>query len=924
MHADSENTISSEPLFKGMMKQASIGGIPTLIVFVVAFLSGIAYFISGTLYVVLPAIPLLIGVRLMYETDKDFLTLNMLNFKINSGLGKIMRFFGSKTFTAQKYNRTSFSENRIETLGIKLNEQKDYSKFIPYSTHVAPNVVITRNGDLIATWCCKGIDFEAAENEELNLSKDKLNMLIQSFSKKGISFYQHNIRYKVNETLEGHFSSDFAREINDKYYAGFNSKTLQRNRLYITLVYTPYSKMEKMSRKTANLKDKKQELAYQLEIMQELCARLDKALEHFGGDALTTFEKGGVLYSNQLSFYNYLITNRWQPVRVTSTPFYHLLGNTDLHFGKETGQISFNGENHFFRCIEIKDYTEETCEGFFDALMYINADYVITQSFQSVPNNTAQAKLERQQNRLKSSNEAATSQVDNLTVALDDLASGRLSFGYCHFCMIIYGDSIKDVTDKTNETIAVLNNLGLIVTLANTALSASYFGQFPANFAYRPRLAMLSSKNYASLTSLHNFSSGKRNGNPWGDAVTLLKTLNGQPYYFNFHKSAEGIDDRGEKRLGNTLILGQSGGGKTMLMTFMMNQLQKFNHTSTFLPTSIKRELTTIYLDKDYAAETCIRAMNGKYMLIQKGVPTGFNPFMCENTSENLSFLSSLMKILVTRNGKTLSSLDEEELYKAVKSVMEFDKEHRSYPISRVIEHLPEGSTKAERENSLARRLKAWAKNGEFGWVFDNEADTLDFTGYSVFGIDGTEFLDDQDTCAPLSYYLLHRITQLVDGRRLVIYMDEVWKWLQDDIFMDFIENVFLVIRKKDGIIICATQMPESILKNRVARAIIEQAETTIYLPNPLAKKTDYIDGFGLTQKQFEIIRDPLLSDCHAFLIKKGMGTTLAQLDLSGLGRANLKMLSTSEDNAKILHQIIEEVGDTNNDWIPLYKKRCV
>ena len=72
------------------------------------------------------------------------------------------------------------------------------------------------------------------------------------------------------------------------------------------------------------------------------------------------------------------------------------------------------------------------------------------------------------------------------------------------------------------------------------------------------------------------------------------------------------------------------------------------------------------------------------------------------------------MKMLVTRNGRTLSSLDEEELFKAVKSVMEFDMEYRSYPISRVIEHLPEGSTKAEKENSLARRLKNWAQGGEF------------------------------------------------------------------------------------------------------------------------------------------------------------------------------------------------------------------
>ena len=38
MQADSENTISGEPLFKGMITQATIGGIPIPIIFAIAFL----------------------------------------------------------------------------------------------------------------------------------------------------------------------------------------------------------------------------------------------------------------------------------------------------------------------------------------------------------------------------------------------------------------------------------------------------------------------------------------------------------------------------------------------------------------------------------------------------------------------------------------------------------------------------------------------------------------------------------------------------------------------------------------------------------------------------------------------------------------------------------------------------------------------
>lgn len=112
-------------------------------------------------------------------------------------------------------------------------------------------------------------------------------------------------------------------------------------------------------------------------------------------------------------------------------------------------------------------------------------------------------------------------------------------------------------------------------------------------------------------------------------------------------------------------------------------------------------------------------------------------------------------------------------------------------------------------------------------------------------------------------------------------------------------------------------------LKSPIARAIIEQCETMICLPNPQAKKNEYVDGFNISEKQFEIVRD-LKPNSRTFLIRKGLETTLAKLDLSGLGRENLKILSTSKDNAEILHQILEEVGEVTNDWIPIYKQRCV
>ncbi|MBA1984311.1 hypothetical protein HLX71_25485, partial [Escherichia coli] len=76
------------------------------------------------------------------------------------------------------------------------------------------------------------------------------------------------------------------------------------------------------------------------------------------------------------------------------------------------------------------------------------------------------------------------------------------------------------------------------------------------------------------------------------------------------------------------------------------------------------------------------------------------------------------------------------------------------------------------------------------------------------FGIDGTEFLDDDDIRGPVTFYLLYRVTSLLDGRRLVMFMDEFWRWLADVEFSRFSLNMLKVIRKLNGIFVPATQSP--------------------------------------------------------------------------------------------------------------------
>ena len=66
-------------------------------------------------------------------------------------------------------------------------------------------------------------------------------------------------------------------------------------------------------------------------------------------------------------------------------------------------------------------------------------------------------------------------------------------------------------------------------------------------------------------------------------------------------------------------------------------------------------------------------------------------------------------------------------------------------------------------------------------------------------------------------------------------------------------------------------------------------------------------------------------------MIKKGNGngdgdtrgnTVVAKIDLSGLGRENLKVLSASTENVNLVHSLIEQVGDDPKNWLPLFKQQ--
>jgi len=546
-----------------------------------------------------------------------------------------------------------------------------------------------------------------------------------------------------------------------------------------------------------------------------------------------------------------------------------------------------SSERSFGALVSIKDYPSHTSPGMFDDLLRLPVDMVLSQSFAFVERGDGLARMNLALRRMRASDDEAISLRDEFVHAKDDLAAGRAAFGEHHMSIALMGNSPQAVDQSVSEVQSALTDLGLISVREEIGLESAFWAQFPGNFNYIARRALVSSGNFASLASGHNFPIGSATGNHWGEAVCLLETTAAGPYHFNFHHGD----------LGNFTLIGPSGSGKTVVLNFLLAQARKYRPR-------------IVFFDKDRGAELFIRAIGGRYDVLRPGEPSGLNPLLLAESAENRKFLLDWTSRLVAADRSTILPAESAIIEDAIAANFSAPRRLRR------LRHFAELLRGSERPHpgDLWSRLRPWWGDGERAWLFDNIEDTTDLAAETV-GFDMTRILDDPILRTPTMMYLFHRVEERLDGSPAIIVVDEGWKALDDDVFVVRIKDWEKTIRKRNGIVGFATQSAEDALNSRIASVIVEQAATQIFMANPKAQARDYIDGFGLTEHEFELIRT-LSDQSHCFLIRHGRDSVVARLNLKGEAEI-LTILSGRERTVRLLDEIRARIGDDPADWLP-------
>lgn len=789
--------------------------------------------------------------------------------------------------------------------GIVSARELSVSDQIPYVRHVRDDVIRTREDYFMTVIKLSGFAFETADISEINARMMGRNDILRLLGNSRFAVYNTIIRREVEPELGGSFDNALAHELDWRYLEQLKQRRMFVNDCYFSVVrrnlrgqvgiFEALAKKVRAGAGTDGLNVTDHEAINEL---LDVTGNIEQLLGAYGAKRLGVVAIEDGLFRSEMMEFLVQLTNggQEQKMLLPRAPLNQALATKRLFFGVKAIEIrgATPEATRFGTMISVKEYPAFSGPGILDELLSVPHQFIVTQSFAIIDKPETLIRIGRLGRQINMADEAGSVIADQLKTAQDELLSSEAVFGEHHLTVMPLVKTMSEMNAAINGVMGALNNSSALAVREDLNQEGAFWAQLPGNFNYIARKSIISSKNFAGFASLHNYPSGKKDGNHWGPAIAVFETSSQTAYYFNFH-----VAD-----LGNFTAVGPSGSGKTVFLSTVAAMSQR-----------ISPRPRLIFVDKDRGAEIFIRAMGGQYEVMEAGQATGFNPFMQDNTPANRDFLFQLLSFMLRKSdGSGLQANEEQHLREAVATQMEAPANQRTFAN---FSTLLRGKYRAA-ENDIFTRFQTWMREDQDGWLFNNKKDSFELG--QIFGFDMTSVLDTPKIRTAALMYIFHRIEKMLDGQPTLIFLDEGWRLLDDEVFVRFIKDKLKTIRKLNGVVGFGTQSASDIVNSKAANTLIEQSATNIFFPNPKADESSYKKAFNLSDREFRWIRESV-PEQRQFIIKTAGTSVIAKLNLAGMPDL-IKVLSGRKETVNELYALMERVGPDPEHWLPVFLER--
>ena len=784
-------------------------------------------------------------------------------------------------------------------------------------------IILNKNGTFQKTLKFRGHDLDSATMYELKNSDARLNDVLRRLDG-GWTMHIEAKRVRSKEYSTNEIDNFAVKLIDNERKNKFESGNYFESEYYLTLTYlTPIDTEKKIKKFFIDETEFSKKLDKSLEIFKKEFKEIRGLFEELFLEVedLTAEETYTYLHS--------CISSKNQKVIVPEVPMYiaNYLCDCDLVGGLKP----ILGGKHF-RCISLQGFPNFTIPCMFDELNRLGIEYRWVTRFMFLSKNEALSKLEKKwkatfngrismlkrfmmeitgEKEPNKVDEDALEKADEINTQLNLTRADILTQGFYSCAIIVYGNTLEEVDEKTQKIEKLINGMGFITINESINCIETFLGAIPGNIYNNVRIPILNSISLCHLLP----TSSVWGGDEWNKyldepALIYTQTAGSTPFRFNLH-----IGD-----IAHTCIVGPTGAGKSTFLQLINAQYKKYKNSKIFI------------FDKGGSARILTYAVGGTFfdlgtdnLSFQPLRNIGFNKENVEKEIEKEELkknikLSEKERERIIEKERIRAQLELEWANEWLLEIFEQEgielKQIQKTKLWEALELLASNSDPKFRtmsslkinlnDRDLKDTLEKYTVKGALGKYFDSEEENISFSNWQVFEME--KIMNNKSAITPLLSYLFHKIEGYLTGDPSIIVLDESWVFIDNVLFAGKIRDWLKTLRKKNTGVIFATQELNDILNSSLFTTILDACKTKIFLPNPNAEADNYFpiyEKFGLNNKEIKIIANGVAKKDYYYKSEKG--SRLFQL---ALGKNTLKLVGANDPEIqKEARELYEVLG---------------
>ncbi|MFJ1254394.1 VirB4 family type IV secretion system protein [Cupriavidus sp. CuC1] len=750
-------------------------------------------------------------------------------------------------------------------------KRRPMQEIAPWMTLVTPDLVLNKDGSLLATYDFNGIDADSPNTHDVSAARDQLDQACRSFDSRVTAWWRLRHR-RTRDYIGGTFPAASDARIDALNRKHMASGKYFHNTHSLALAYTPENGIDKVFERMAHhmtvgsknfvvaafetAKDvllARNAFAFDLQRTEADAKRFESMLDAFAG-GVTKLGLTRLSLQDSLAALHQTANPTVPPrrIRFPVTLLDTHLTESEVTSGSDKLLFESAHGKRYAAVVAVKEWMGFQ-EAALDALTQLDVELDICILYRFLDTHKATNYIEeiRRFYKMASFNlwsivkqAAAKEEAENdegreqlaaeAGDALRRLTAEGQQHGFVNISVIVYGDSEAECEDAVSDVVGAITNAGFGPIREKANLLPAWNSTLPGRWDKQRRLQFVETPAVSDIAPLRSVRPGPTRNN-WLTNMSGVETppLTCLP---TRHRTAQRVDMHQPGGNGHLLVLGPIGAGKSVMLNFLVTQAGR-------------QGARRIRFDKDRSTRIPTLLAGGKFVDVtgRFQAATQTNPLALLGNPDNHAYVTDWLVLAIEDDEFRVTPQQRTDLYQAVQILSRFSREH--WTLSNLCTQL---------HASLRERLQIWVKGGQYGHFFDHVEDAFEVSDDLSIEM-GDLFMTFPRAAALFMDYAFYRISQSMGGTRYtIIEVEEAGFFFTNPRFYARLETWIVTIRKLNGAIWMATQSLQQIARVADFEILKDNIANILYLPNSQAStsKDLYCDVFGLTNDQVKMIAE--------------------------------------------------------------------